>query len=200
MPARLADEAVRLLRSGWVNGRHDGETLRAWAERLGRDGLATVLAALDGADSDGLFVDWGEAAAFAGAPQTRGECAAPFASDDLLADLADDALISMDRFAVAGRLPEAVDSGSQAEELAARRLLALRGQPVPDEESSSVVLESLRNVWGDDIAVIAVFEDAAKIRDQALGGDGFSAYREAVALVVDTVRNIIEAPVEEAAE
>ena len=200
VPARLADEAVRLLRSGWVNGRHDGETLRAWAERLGRDGLATVLAALDGADSDGLFVDWGEAAAFAGAPQTRGECAAPFASDDLLADLADDALISMDRFAVAGRLPEAVDSGSQAEELAARRLLALRGQPVPDEESSSVVLESLRNVWGDDIAVIAVFEDAAKIRDQALGGDGFSAYREAVALVVDTVRNIIEAPVEEAAE
>jgi sulfite reductase beta subunit-like hemoprotein len=194
VPARLAVEAVRLLRSGWVDGRNDGESLRDWAERLGRDGLATVLAGINGADADGLFVDWGEATAFAGAPQTRGECAAPFASDDLLADLADDALIAMDRYVVADRLAEGIESGDRALVFAARRLLGRKGHATTDDLGLAQALESLRSVWGED----AAFDTATTARTHVAEAGGFERYREAVAVVIDTVRGIIEAPVEAA--
>jgi len=189
VPARLADRAVELLQSGYVAGRRDAETVRAWAGRLGKDGLAALLAPLDGADADGLFVDWGEAEAFAGAPTAKGECAAPFASDELLNDLADDALITLDRLADAGRPAEALAAGADAALFAARRLLAVGGQPTTDDTPAAVVFASLRGSFAGTPVAAALDRVEA---EQAAGA--IEPFREAVATLLDTARAAVEAP------
>ncbi|MEW5728478.1 MAG: nitrite/sulfite reductase [Pseudomonadota bacterium] len=193
VPARLASEAVRLLREAWRDGRAEGEGVRAWAERLGKDGLAAVLAGLDDRVDDGWFVDWGEAADFAGPPQARGECAAPFASDSLLADLADDQLILLDRMVQAGRWVEALAAAEAASVHAARRLLALRGALTEDEQAE-IVYASLRGVFADDADVLDALDGLLAERSVALGTGRIESYREAVAWLVDTARARVEKP------
>ena len=194
VPARLADRAVKLLQAGYAAGRAEGESVRAWAERLGKPGLAALLAPIEGQDADGLFVDWGEAQTFAGAPQTRGECAAPFAGDDLLADLADDALIGVDRFLFAGRRADALAAAEQAVTYAARRLLAARGQQAGDDLPDAAVHAALHGLAAELPQVAAALEGAVTERLRAAGADSLEAYREAVALFIDTVREAVEAP------
>ncbi|MGE5505115.1 MAG: nitrite/sulfite reductase [Actinomycetota bacterium] len=190
--ARLADKAVALLRGAYAGGRAEGESLRDWAGRLGRDGIGAVLAPIQGSDADGLFVDWGEADTFAGAPKARGECAAPFANDELFADLADDALIGIDRALLAGRADEAGGQADTAVVYAARRLLAQRGQPTADDEAKTAIFAALRAAWGDSPEVIATFNAAAVSAD-------VEARREAVALLIDTARAVVEQPAAPAA-
>lgn len=193
VPARLAGEAVRLLRAAWRDGRAAGESVRAWASRLGKDGLAAVLARLDDRADDGWFVDWGETADFAGPPQARGECAAPFASDALLADLADDQLILLDRMVQAGRWVEALAAAEAASVHAARRLLALRGA-LSDDGRAEIVYAALRGQWSGDAEVIDSLDGLLAERSVALGTGRIESYREAVAWFVDTVRARVEAP------
>lgn len=193
VPARLAGEAVRLLREAWRDGRAEDETVRAWAERLGKDGLAAVLARLDDRVDDGWFVDWGEADDFAGPPQAKGECAAPFASDSVLADLADDQLILLDRMVQAGRWVEALAAAEAASVHAARRLLALRGALTEDEQAE-IVYASLRGVFADDADVLDALDGLLAERSVALGTGRIESYREAVAWLVDTARARVETP------
>jgi len=196
IPARLADRAVALLRGGWVSGRGQGEAIRAWAERLGKAGLADLLAPLEGADADGLFVDWGQTEEWVGPGQARGDCAAPFAFDEGLADLADDGLIGLDRFAAIGRTAEAFAVGGAGAVFAARRLLLLRGQPAADEITAPVAFANLRSLWYDAPSLLAVLGTLETQRD---AGD-LGAFREAVAVLIDTVRTIVAAPPAAAAE
>jgi len=187
IPARLADQAVTLIRTGWLDGRQEGEAIRAWSERLGKKGLSDLLAPIDGRDADGLFVDWGDNEEWVAPGQARGDCAAPFAFDNGLADLADDGLISLDRFVEAGREAEAFQSGTAAAVFAARRLLLLRGQPADDEAPAAAVFVGLRGLWSDAAPVLAALAAVE-------AGGTIEAFREAVAVLLDTVRNIVAAP------
>ena len=188
--ARLADRAVALLRDGWRNGRSEGESIRAWSERQGKSGLADLLAPIEGADADGLFVDWGQTEEWVGPGQARGDCAAPFAFDEGLADLADDGLIGLDRFAAIGRNAEAFATGAAGAVFAARRLLLLRGQPAADDVAAPAAFAALRALWYDAPSLLAALDTLETQRD---AGD-LVAFREAVAVVIDTVRTIIAAP------
>ena len=190
VPARLADQAVALVRSGWLAGRGPGETIRAWAERLGKAGFARLLAPIDGSDADGLFVDWGQSEDWVSPGLARGDCAAPFAFDEGLADLADDGLIFLDRVLAAGRQAEAFAAGDAAALFAVRRLLLLRGQPAPDDITPPVAFAALRGSWSDAAPVLAAL-DAVESRRGA-GDPG--AFREAVAVLIDTVRTIVAQP------
>ncbi|MGE5548631.1 MAG: nitrite/sulfite reductase [Solirubrobacterales bacterium] len=192
IPARLANEAIGLLRQAYRAGAQGGEGVRGWAERLGKDGLAALLAPLDGKDVDGWFVDWGEAADFPGAPQARGECAAPFAADELLADLADDALIELDRNAGAGRWVEALQAAERATVLAARRLLQTKGLGGEDDQPAEAVYASLRTLGAAEVS--EALEGVLAERAGALGTGEIGEYREAVAWFIDTVREKIERP------
>ncbi|MBI5164191.1 MAG: nitrite/sulfite reductase [Magnetospirillum sp.] len=193
VPARLADRAIALLRQGYEAG-GAGESVRAWAERLGKVGIAALLAGIEGADADGLFVDWGDADAFAGAPQTRGECAAPFAADDLLADLADDALINLDRYQAAGRWAEALAAGEAAVVAAARRLLAQSGHPVDETVPAEAVFATYRNALSGDADALDALETTLGERGAALSTGHIESYREAVAWLIDTSRERAEGP------
>ena len=195
VPARLAPQALTLLQDAFRTGRQDGEPVRHWAERLGKDGLAAVLHPLDGADADGLFVDWGEAADFVPPPPAKGDCAAPFASDLYLADLADDALIVGDRSIAAGRGPQAIEALAQAAAGAARRLQVIHhGTPAADDQAPDTVLMAALALPLDE-ALRQSLESVRVERDVALGSGDLTAYREAVALWLDSVREAVTAPV-----
>ena len=152
--------------------------------------MAGVLEPLDGADADGLFVDWGQTEEWVGPGQARGDCAAPFAFDEGLADLADDGLIGVDRFAAVGRTPEAFAVGEAGAVFAIRRLLLLRGQPASDDVAAPAVFASLRSLWYDAPSLLAALDT---LEAQRVAGD-VAAFREAVAVLIDTVRTIIATP------
>lgn len=189
VPARLADEAITLLRRGYAAGHGKGEDVRGWAERLGKDGLAEVLAPIQGRDDDGLFVDWGDSEAFAGAPRTRGECAAPFVADDLLTDLADDALINVDRFLADRRIADARASAGLAAVYTARWLLARRKVATQDSQEPEQVLALLRAHWGDSGQVVTALDAVL-----ATAAGAIEAHREALAVFIDTGRAVAVAP------
>jgi sulfite reductase (NADPH) hemoprotein beta-component len=193
VPARHALEALRLLRQGYAGGKSQNETVRGWGERLGKVGLSALLAPLASRDADGkLFIDWGDEEKFKGAPTLRGECAAPFASDDLLADLADDALIQLDRLALISRWEDVLRSGESAIAFASRRLLHLAGQLTKDDEPATVILDRARAIANPHVT--AALDHVEAERTAALSNGRVAAYRESVAVFLDTVRAFINAP------
>lgn len=190
IPARLADEALVLLRQAYGRDRRPGEGVRGWAERLGKDGISDVLSPLGEREHESLFLDWGDSDDFAGAPQTKGECAAPFAMDDLYASLADDALIGIDRALSAGRPDLACDDGVAAIGFALRRLLHSRGGSVAIDADPASVLAEVRAAWPEGGEVVAIAAAAVS----AVAGPIDDLGREAVALLIDTARAVADAP------
>ena len=188
VPARLADDAIGLLRTALVTGRKQGETVRAWAERLGKSGVSDILAPLEGKAEDGLFVDWGEDQEYSG-PNTgaKSECAATFASEDLLADLADDSLISVDRHMMAGREAEAREWAAKAAMYAARLLVLKRGVPTSDDIGASQALDLLTSTVADLAAVTGAVAGFRSLQS----GD-MAQVREATAVLLDTVRAALQ--------
>ncbi len=189
IPAKLADRALALLRAAYAPSRALGESVRDWAERLGKAGINEVLAPLDPAQAEAVFIDWGDADEFAGAPTTRGECAAPFAMDDLYADMADDALISLDRRLAVGQVDEARAAGAIAVLFAARRALHAQAIPTDDDTTLEAALASVRGGFGGDADLLAAFAAA----DGARTGE-LPVLREAVAYLIDTVARVVDAP------
>jgi sulfite reductase (NADPH) hemoprotein beta-component len=189
IPAKLANQALALLRKGYAEGRQGAEGVRAWAERLGKPGIAAVLAPLDVAQADNAFVDWGDADEFAGAPTTRGECAAPFAMDDLFTDLADDALITLDRTLAVGQTERARAAGIDAVIAAGRRLLHVQAIPSEDGSELGTIVAAVRGAYGANADLLGALGRAVDAKDGAL-----EPFREAVAYLIDTVREVIEAP------
>ncbi|MGE5476538.1 MAG: nitrite/sulfite reductase [Bacteroidales bacterium] len=189
IPAKLANRALSLLRQDYAANRQGGESVRSWAERLGKAGINAVLAPLDPAQAEAVFVDWGDDGEFAGAPTTRGECAAPFAMDDLFADLADDALISLDRRLAVGQNDLARDAGVSAVTFAGRRLLHAQAQPTDEEATLDAVAAAVRGAYAGNDDVLDALAAALKAKDA-----GLETFRETVAYLIDTARAVVEAP------
>ncbi|MBI3445767.1 MAG: nitrite/sulfite reductase [Magnetospirillum sp.] len=193
VPARLANQAVNLLRAELSGARAKGESPRAWAERLGKDGIADLLKPLT-AGGDDLYVDWGDAEIFVGPPKAKGECAAPQASTSYLADLADDSLINLDRFLSRGRWPEALKAGEDATVHAVRLLLAGRAIVTEDGQEAETVYALFRSTPAATIEALNAFESVLAERTSALVTGSAEPYREAVAYFIDTVGVLIKKP------
>ncbi len=192
VPAPLANQVIKVLRDSYAAQKLPGETVRGWAERLGQDGLAVILKPITDKDNPGMYIDWG-GGEFQGAPTVRGECAAPFANDDLFADLADDALIRVDRATFAGRWQQALAAAEEATVIAARRLLAHNGTMTADGEATMVVLETLRATSVGAPEIIDTLDAVLAERSAALSSGRIDGYREALALWIDTVRSAVVA-------
>lgn len=183
--ARHGIEALRLLRRAYSEGKQEGEGVRAWADRLGKPGLASVVAKLTADTAANVFFDWGEDEEFKGAPTESGECAAPFAPDDLLADLANDALIRTDRFIATQRLGEGALAAEEATMYAARRVLHHVLRLTKGDEPATEIFERLR-AYGPAPAVKAL----EKVTSKQASGD-ISGLREATAFFLDTSNAIL---------
>ncbi|CAA7624808.1 nitrite/sulfite reductase [Magnetospirillum sp. SS-4] len=191
IPARLANQAVRLLRQAIGPVRSGGEDIRAWAERIGKDGLAAILKPLEGTGGDERFVDWGDADTFVGPPKAKGECAAPQVSTTYYSDLADDGLINLDRNLARGRWPEALKAGEEATLYAVRLLLAARGIVTEDGEAAEAVFARLHSGIAVPSEAINAFDSVLAERTSALVTGSAESYREAVAYFIDTVGVLI---------
>ena len=189
IPAKLADRALVLLRAALARTRQPGESVRGWAERLGKDGIDAILAPLEPAQADGLFVDWGDATDFPGAPQAKGECAAPFAMDLCYADLADDALIAVDRNLMVGKAESARVEAGRALVFALRRLLHARGVPSEDDIAAEVAQSQVLALWADVPALAQALASVAVARLRSA-----ESHREAVAYALDCAAEAIAAP------
>lgn len=192
IPARLAPDALALLRDGYRNGQQNGESVRAWAERLGKEGILALLQPIIAHATDGeTFVDWGEDHTYAGPLKLRGECAAPVTADGPLADLADDALITMDRALLVNQEVLARDAGQTAIQWATRRALSRRGASLPDDTASlETISAQVRAVWSDRPDALAILAQAIAAYDSM----PVAVQREQVALWIDTVRALVLAP------
>ncbi|MEO0034946.1 MAG: hypothetical protein RLZZ501_969 [Pseudomonadota bacterium] len=189
VPARQADRAVTLLRRALAEGRRPGESVRAWAERLGPDGIAALLAPL-GAEApqpDWLY-DWDAEAPFAGPPRAGGECAAPQAPVAHLADLARDGLERFDRFLAAGRWPEALKAGEESSALALRALLAGHGLAGDDGEAAEAVFARFHASPADRGAARDAFDSIQAERTSALVTGQAGPYRDALAWLIELLR------------
>lgn len=192
IPARQGPQALMQLQDAYARERQPGESVRGWVERIGKTAVLAHLSSLNEThpEEGTVFIDWGDAVPFAGAPKVRGECAAPVIADAPLADLADDALILMDRAVLAGDERLAREAGDEAVAWAARRLLSRRGTGLEDATPADQIVELARAVWADQADALARMDTALRARSQ----ESVPAQREAVAIWLDTVRSLVAAP------
>ncbi len=190
--AGLAPIALRLLRHAYAEQKQANESVRQWGERLGKDGINAVLAPLQSEENGRKFLDWGDSDGFKGAPTLRGECAAPFASDDILANFADDALIQMDRWHALGDTVQAANSATEALAFGARRLLHVGNQMTTGEEAPEALFASaLALHLPHGAAAAQAFKDALAALERARAGGPAEPLRDAVALYLDNVRAVL---------
>lgn len=191
IPSKLAPQAVVMLKDAYFAGRSESESVRDWAVRLGKKQLAEILTPLESQLAEDMEIDWGDTESFAGAPIAKSECAASFALDEVLADLADDALLVADRSLHAGLWAEALKSFEEAIAQAGKRVLHQAGQTPLDSESNAVVIERVRAAFPQYRSLL---DDIEAERMAALGDGRAHGYREQVALWIDTMRAALEAP------
>lgn len=201
VPARHAKAALKLLLDGFAATKLDGETVRAWAERLGDKGVAALLAPLGESPEiagEDVYVDWGKAQAFTPPTVHRAECASGFAIDSLYQNLADDALINVDRALYAGLRERVLDYGREAAVYAARRILARAGQDLAADASAESVLRALPAALAGEAATLRTAFDAASEAEaaarQANGGADLEGYRETLAVWLDSVEEAVKQP------
>ena len=202
VPARHAPEALKLLMDAYAGERENGESVREWALRLGKDGLGGIVrSALDKTDAgdERIFVDWGEDEKFVTPEAAVAECAAAYAVDELLHDLADDGLIGLDRAILGGNGSEVgLRFGRDACGYAGRRLLLRLGSGGEDLPLDEVVLQ-IRGAYAGDDQVMEALDSVLAAEASAANGGEVATYREALALWLDTVAERAARPIEEEA-
>jgi sulfite reductase (NADPH) hemoprotein beta-component len=198
VPARYAPEALRLFMDAYAGGRSSGESVRDWAVRLGKDGLRDIVKDVmdrPAAGDERVFVDWGETAKFETPEAAHAECAAPFAIDNLLKDLADDGLIGLDRAILADKPAQGLHFGREGFYYAARRLL-LRAGAASGEAGFEDTIAQTRAVYSGDARVAPAFERVAAAESEAAAGRDIDRFREALAEFIDLAADLAAKPYE----
>lgn len=161
IPAHRVKRALRALLVALKVDRADGETVRAWAERLGADAIAAIVApALEDVSKDAhaLRFDIGHDALFEPPATSTGECAAGAVVAEHLADLARLARQDAKRAFDIGRLDEVRVHLELAFNAPLKRLLVISGADGVDVLGREGVV---RDQWSHDTVIIDAL-DAAK--------------------------------------
>ena len=187
VPARQGKRALELLLAGYERDKHPEEPVRAWAERTGKEGLDGYLAALSDDPLPDAHVDWGQTDGFSTPAATKAECATAILDDNLYQDMADDALITLDRALIAGDADLALEQGGEAFRWAARRMLNAMGQLTSDEDGADDLKAWLRLHYAGDADVTAALDAVQVAGDAAhLTRNGtIDHWRESLAVWLD---------------
>ena len=170
---------------------------------MGKDGITDLIkpieAKINGND-EALFFDYGEDWEFSPPAGRTAECAAGIVDDDLQKDLADDALVNVDRALMAGAYDAAARYGTDAFRFAAQRLRILGGLPGEEDDPEEVIFSTLRSIHGGDAQVMAGLERIMGAREKLGRGSGgksdaeAATMREALAYWIDLVDEVIARP------
>ncbi len=200
VPARLAEETLKLLLDGYASGRDGNESVRAWATRIGKDGIRAVVKPIESrvnAADEGLFFDFGADWEFTPPVGRAPECAAGTLDDDLQKDLADDALINVDRALAAGTFDLARRFAHTGFRSAAQRLRIRAAMPGDESDDDAVVISALRAAHAGDDDVLAALDRILGASAKADGGDeaALTELREALAYWTDLAEDLVSKPV-----
>jgi len=177
--ARQAPAAIKALGEGYRDGHQDGESVRQWAERLGEDGIAALLAPVLDENIDDTYTDWGEDTPFSTGGGGVGECASLVLVGEYLEDLSRTRLEDLDRYAAAGNLKgaqgAAIGAADWAADWAAKRLLLVADAPVKDDWDLGKVGAALMDqdpqlgqAWRGLLATVKTSPDAADWRAEVV--------------------------------
>ena len=128
----------------------------------------------------------------------RSSSARGFAQDLLYRNLADDALINVDRCLYAGRKDAVLDHGRAGAGYASQRLLGRLGQSVADDEPAEIAFARVTGIYADDhplIATLDAMRDSETAARVANGSADLDSYRENLALWLDTVEEVCQRPI-----
>lgn len=173
VPARRAKETVRLLLQAIRDGKGADESVRAWAERLGADGIEAILApVLKAPETDGqaqrLRLDVADDALFVPPATSSGECAAGAVVAEHLTDLARVARQDVVRAERAGYAEQAQVHVTEALSFPAQRLLVLAGgneaQPVKG------LVADVRAQWPHNAELLQALDGAVSAHLAVLAG------------------------------
>jgi sulfite reductase (NADPH) hemoprotein beta-component len=163
--------------------------------------LVQPVAAKVKGDDEGLFFDYGEDWEFTPPAGRTAECAAGIEDDDLQKDLADDALINVDRALSAGDYEAFARFAGEGFRYASQRLRIRAALPGSEDDADDVVISTLRTVHAGDEDVLGGLDRLLAARTAFAGADGkkadaeATALREALAYWIDTADDIISRPV-----
>ena len=197
VPARHAKQALKLLLDGYAADKQGEETVRDWATRLGKGGLAALLAPLEAVLADAgkeVYLDWGHSEWFEPPAISHGECAAGFAVDNLYRDLADDALITLDRAIATGSRSAAIAASRDGLAYSSRRLLLRVAVATDDEQDANDLAAQAHASYAEEGEVIYAIDAVTAHEAAARDGGELDTYREALALLIDTVGEIAKRP------
>ncbi len=176
-PAARAKKAIRLLLQAIKSGKGTDETVRAWAERQGADGIEAILEpVLSNIDKDAekLRFDIADDNIFVPPATSTGECAAGAVVAEHLSDLARVARQDIVRAEQVGNREQALVHVDEALKLPAQRLLVLSGgneaQPI------DALVSHIRGQWPQAEHLLGALDDALSAQSQAhSGGDASKA-------------------------
>ncbi len=194
--ARYAPEALKMFLDAYAAGRSSGESVRDWALRLGKDGLKDIVKSITdrpAASDKQVFVDWGETRVFETPEAAHAECAAPFAIDNLLRDLADDGLIGFDRTILADRAQHGLPFAREALYYAGRRLLLRTGAAAAEAGFDDVIVQ-VRATYAGDARVEPALEAALNALSLAEAGRDADRFRESLAHFIDLAAELVAVP------
>ena len=194
--ARYAPDALKLFMNAYAQTRHNGESVRDWALRLGKDGLRDIVKDVTERNAAGdkkVFVDWGETEIFETPEAAHADCAEPFAIDNLLRDLADDALIGFDRALLSERPQQGLPFGREGVYYALRRLLGRAGVAAIDAGFDDVVAQ-VRGIYAGDARVEGAVDGALAALAEAEAGRDTDQFREKLATLIDLASELVSQP------
>ena len=201
VPARHAKTALTILMDAYDETREPGESVRDWGLRLGKPRITAFLAELQGLidpEDEANFRDWGESGTFSPPTATKAECAAAYAIDTLLADLADDGLIYLDRALFAGLRDEGLRAGAEGFRHSARRLLLRADGTGWDDADKDSLVAGLWQHYAVDTEVPNLLDGVLASEAAARKGGDLHPYRESLAAWIDAVGEITARPLESA--
>ena len=197
VPARLATKTLSLLLDSYASEKRDGETVRDWALRIGKDGLKAAVKSVErevDPANEGLFFDFGEDWEFSPPAGRTSECAAGFQDDDLQKDMADDSLINADRALAVGQHDRVRQIADEGFRYGAQRLRIRAAMPGTDADSEDSVISTIRAAFGTEPTVVEALDRFLTVRQQTRKDGASDALREALALWLDTVDEVIAKP------
>jgi hypothetical protein len=187
---------LKTFMDSYASGRVNGESVREWAVRIGKDGLKGIVKHItdrQAKDDPKVFVDWGDTRIFETPEAALAECAAPFAIDNLMRDLADDALIAFDRTLLANRADTGASFAEEGVYYALRRLLGRAGIAATDASFADVVAQVRGLYAGDDEVMAAVNGALDGLKGVAADKDR-GEFREKLAVLIDLAAELATKP------
>ena len=163
LPVRFVKDALKLLLADLGPALDQGQSVRDWAENLGKDGVKDLLAPVIGDDkleaAKHIF-DLGSDFEFVPPATSTGECAAGAMVAEFLSDLSQVARSDALRTHGAGHQEETGLNLQKALRLPAQRLLVIAGED-KGVTKSEAVFATIRNHWAHNANLQATFEAAS---------------------------------------